>query len=204
MPVRVGLGTCGSVSATGSSCSLVVGPRRLISILRLQSLTDCRRGFLTGLFIDADTNKERKADTETTMTAMLDSCCCQNASQTISTAPFASLITEILTMAATIITIERHRDMPTANFCRTSTRTSHNRTTGKDKTMISVITSTAVVAAVSRMALDSPAEPEQAAFVFSSAFAITGDVSTYIVPHRSSCRDKSTNRRSVLLPKPTS
>ncbi|KAI4289524.1 MAG: hypothetical protein L6R35_001205 [Caloplaca aegaea] len=34
------------------------------------------------------------------------------------------------------------------------------------------------------MALDSPAEPEQAAFVFSSAFAITGDVSTYITDNQ--------------------
>lgn len=162
MPVKVGLGTRGSVLATGISCSFVVGPMRLFSTLRLHSLTDCLKGFLMGLFMDAATNKERTVDVETTVTAMLDSCCCDNASQTISTSPFTSLKAEILMMAITIITSERHKEMPSANFCRTFTWTSQRRMTGKDRTTTSVITSTAVVMAVSRMTLKLPEGPEQA------------------------------------------
>lgn len=159
MPVRVGLGTRGSVPNTGISWSFVVGPMRLLSTLRLHSLTDCLKGLLMGPFTDAATNKERNAEMETTVIAMLDSCCCQNASQTISTSPFVSLKAEILIMATTIITIERHKEMPSANFCRTSTRTSHRRIMGKDRTIMSVITSIAVAAAVSRMTLELPAGP---------------------------------------------
>lgn len=202
MPVRVGLGTCGSMLDPGTSCSSVVGPMRRRSSLRLQSLTDCRRGFLLGLVMDADTNKERKADTDTTMTAMLDSCCCQNASQTMSTSPFVSLKVEILTMATAIITMERHKEIPSANFCRKSTRTSHKRTTGKERTTMSVTTSTAVVAAVSRTTLASAADPEQAKFVSALAFASTRAVPTYIVPDRWLCRDKLTSPQQGLLPKP--
>lgn len=96
------------------------------------------------------------------MTAILDSCCCQNASQTMSTSPLMVLYPAILTMATMIITSERHKDRPRARFWRRPTRTSHKSTTGNDKTKKSVKISAAVVIAVSRITLIFPAGPEHA------------------------------------------
>lgn len=132
--------------------------------------------------MDLATNRARKAEIENTITAMLDSCCCQNASQTMSTCPLASLIPEILTMATATIKIERQSERPRANFWRVSTRTSHSRTIGNDRTMMSVVMSTTVVMAVSRMTLKSPEGPEQAEMFVGSAMSKSEMALTYTLP----------------------
>ena len=63
-------------------------------------------------------NRVRKAESETTMTATLDFCCCQNVIQIISTSPLASLMPDILTIATSVITIDRHKEGLRANFWR--------------------------------------------------------------------------------------
>ena len=162
MPLRVGLGTLGRVSWLFVSCSLVVGPRRRLWTPRLQSLKECLSGFLGGWCIDFATNNARTAERDTTMTAILVSCCSQNISQTISTLSLASLIPTILTTATMIIIIERHKERPNANFCRVSTWTLHRSMIGNERTIMSVTMSTAAVIAVSRTTLSLPSVPEQA------------------------------------------
>ena len=163
IPLRVGLGTRGRVPWLFVSWSLVVGPRRRLWTPRLQSLRERLNGFLGGWCIDFATNNPRTAERDTMMTAILDSCCCQNTSQTISTLSLASLIPAILTTATMIIIIERHKERPNANFCRTSTRTLHRSIIGNERTTMSETMSTAVVIAVSRTTLLLPLVPEQAA-----------------------------------------
>lgn len=162
MPVNVGLGTCGRTLWNAPSCSFVDGPSRLLPILRLHSSIDWPKGFLGMLFADPATNRARKAEIDTTITAMLDSCCCQNATQTMSTSPLASRQLEIRTIAITIITIDRHKESPKASRCLKPTRISQSRTIGKERTVISVITSRTVVIAVSRTTLKFPTDPEHA------------------------------------------
>ena len=149
MPLRVGLGTRGSVSWLFVSCSLVVGPRRRLWTPRLHSLKECLSGFLGSWCIDFAMNSARTAERDTIMTAILDPCCCQNITQMISTLSLASLIPAILTTATMIIIIERHNERANANFCRASTRTRHRSMTGNERTTMSVRMSVVVVIAAS-------------------------------------------------------
>lgn len=111
------------------------------------------------------------------MTIMLVSCCCQKASQTMSTSPSASLKYDILTIATTTIITERHRKRARANFRPTFTRNSQRRTMGNDRTMMSVAISTTVVMAVSRTTLVFAADSEHAVVIFLSAWARHGILS---------------------------
>ena len=148
MPVSVALGICGR--ALASSTSSWLGKGRLHN--RLLFFREPGEYLGSGLLAVLETKKERKADEETMMTAMLHSCCIQNANQTISTSPPASLMPEILTMATMTITRERQRTRARPSFCCKLIRTFHRRLIGKDTTRMSVTTSITVPIEVLRIA----------------------------------------------------
>ena len=128
----------------------MVGPRGRLWTPRLQSLRERLSGFLRGWCIDFATNHAGTAERDTVMTAILDCCCCQNNSQTISTLSWANLNPAILTTATMIVIIERHKERLNANFCRASTRILHKSMIGSERTTMSEKMSTAVAIAVSR------------------------------------------------------
>ena len=87
-------------------------------------------------------------------TAMLHSCCCQKASQTISTLPLPPrLMPAIRTMVTIIMTPERQSENARPIFWRRLIRTLQSRMTGRDSTRMSLVMSIAVVIAVSRTVL---------------------------------------------------
>jgi hypothetical protein len=106
--------------------------------------------------------KERKAEVETMMTAILHSCCIQNTSQTMSTELAPTLIPAILTMATIAITSERQRKKARPSFWHRFMRTFQRRAMGKDITRISVTKSITVVMEVSRIVLLLAEDPERA------------------------------------------
>lgn len=106
-----------------------------------------------GRLVVSVTKKERKAEVETMMTAILHSCCIQNASQTMSTELAPSLMPAILTMATMAITSERQRKRARPSFWRRFMRTFQRRAMGKDTTRMSVTKSITVVMDVSRIVL---------------------------------------------------
>ena len=143
------------------------------------------------------------------MTEMLDSCCCQKYSQTMSTSPSASLKYDILTIATTTMTTERHRKRASANFCLTSMRNPQRSTMGNDRTIMSVAMSATVVMAVSRTTLVFPADPEQAVATLSSAWAKPGILSinlqstfsTAVQGHVSKSATVAATQESVVIAK---
>jgi hypothetical protein len=148
MPVSVARGTCGKPLAL--SISSRFGEGRLRNNLRFQEPGEYPGEGLSTVFT---TKKERKAEDETMMTAILHSCCIQNANQTMSTLPPLRLIPAILTMATMTITRERQRKRARPSFWRILIRTFHRRVMGKDTIKMSVTTSITVVMEVSRIVL---------------------------------------------------
>lgn len=151
IPVSVAEGTCGSpIFLSTSSCSSAE-PRALRTSFFLQPFKEYLWCLLGAGAPPLSTNSERNADIETIMTAILDSCCCQKASHTMSTFPPSSLMPAILTIATMTITSERQSQNPMPTFCRVLMWTCHRVAMGNESTMKSVTTSITVVMAVSRM-----------------------------------------------------
>lgn len=149
IPVSAAPGICGSSLFRSRSLSSEAGRLR-----RCHLPLGARRGDpRLGVFAAFATKNERKAETETMMTAMLHSCCIKKASQTISTFPSARYPPEILTMETRIMTSERQSERPRPIFCRTLMRTFQSKATGNERIITSVAISTAVVMPVSRMTL---------------------------------------------------
>lgn len=116
MPVSVARGICGNPILLSASPFPFPEPRALRTSLLLQLFAEYL-WFLRGAGVAVlSTNNERKADIETIITDMLDSCCSQKASHTISTLPPGSLIPAILTTAIMTITNERQSQNPMPAF----------------------------------------------------------------------------------------
>lgn len=146
MPVSVAPGICGRrLALSRSVCS---GDRRLRNSRIFQEPGEYPGEGLLDVFA---MKKERKAEQETMMTAILHSCCTQNASQTISTLPLASMMPAILTMDTMTITRERQSTKARPTFWRILMRTFHSRAMGKDTTMMSVRISNTMEMVVSRI-----------------------------------------------------
>ena len=126
-------------------------PRGLRTSLFLQWLKEYLSFLCRGRCPMLSTKRERNADVETIITAMLDSCCCQNASQTISTTPPASLTPAILTIETTTMANERHIQSPRPAFWCALIRIWVKIAIGNERTMKSVKTSTLVATEVSRI-----------------------------------------------------
>jgi hypothetical protein len=113
IPVSVARGICGRPLAL--SISSRFGDGRLRNILHFQDPGEYPGEGLSTVFA---TKKVRKAEDETMMTATLDSCCIQNANQTMSTLPWERLMPPILTMDTTTMTRERQRKRARPSFWR--------------------------------------------------------------------------------------
>lgn len=160
IPVRVALGICGNPLFRSKSLSSEAGRLRKRHLLLGVCFGDPR----SGVFAAFATKNERKAETETMMTAMLHSCCIQKASQTISTLPSVRYTPEILTILTIIMTSDRQSERPRPIFCRTLMRTFHSKASGNDRTMRSVTMSMTVVMLVSRMTLWLASGPSHARY----------------------------------------
>ena len=157
----VALGICGSPLVSWVSYRSGSGRRRksLLPFSLGEYLCCLCNGGVAGL----GTKRDRKAETDTMRTAILHSCCCQKASQTISTLPLPlCLMPAILIMVTIIMTHERQSENAKPIFWRTLIRTFQSMLIGRDRTKRSLMISIVVVIAVSRIVLCSAEAPAHA------------------------------------------
>lgn len=148
MPVKVALGISGRSRAPDSPVE-----RHLFAFHFALQRSDDWRFWGGDRFDELFMKKERNADTEIMMTAILHSCCCQNASQTMSTEPPSSLMAAILITATIAMISERHNEIATPNFCWAFIRVLRSMIIGIETSNPSLTMSSEVVIPVSRSTL---------------------------------------------------